>query len=328
MKRLFSQAVCIIALPLFFSASPVQAGLLDASGPDPVVLKADSKPEEAFRLLIDDGAALRHVSKPYTGSSKTVAIGTVRLNFVTDASDTARTKEFMGKATVSQSAQMKLLGVTPETMQAITNDFYAALRQKLKEQGYEVVEQNQLLENADFKAAVAETKPIDTSLTGSVTSVYATGTGAIGGFGMRNFAYYLKMPVVIADITLNFAAFDKETERWGAGDTIKASITSKAVSTIAGRMRLMTEDGGGAIYEFVRPLILPGQIAAKVEEIKPSAAETTAVVALKVFAALAGSQESSGTVNYQVTVVKNYREVMKKDMGLLAGVVANVLQKR
>ncbi len=317
----FSTALLLVA-----SAFPVYAALFEPAPPQPVQLTVVSKPDEAFQLLVDDGNMFRHITKQYAGKSSAVAIGTVRLNFVTDAATTATAKAFMGKATVSQSAQMKLVGVTPETMQAIANDFHAALRKKLAEQGYEVVPQMKLLEIPEYKAAVAETKPVDNSFTGSVISVYAESTGNIRSFGMRNFSYYQKMPVVIADITLNFAVFDKATDRWASGNTIKASVTAKAVSTCSGSMSLMTEDGGGGRFDFVRPLILPGQIAASVDPIAKSGGEVAGAVVIGILGALTNS--SSATASYQVAALPNYREVMISDMGLLAGVVANVLKKR
>ena len=319
----------LVAGILVCSALHAHAGLFDSpgSGPQPVVLKEDSVPAEVFRQMIDDGALLRHVSKTYSGAAKQIAIGTVRLNFITDTGDTATAKQFMGKATVSQSVNLKLQGVEQETMVALTNGFHQALRARLAAQGYEVVAQEKLLDNPDYRQAVAETKALAAS--GSVTSVYAQGTAAIGGFTMRNFAYYLKMPVVIADLTLNFAAFDKETDRWAAGGyQISASVKPRIVSSVSGQMRLMTEDGGGAIFDIVRPLALPGAIAERVEPIAMSSAEAAGSAALKVLGAVLGSSESLATNNYLVVAAKNYREVMAGDLARLAAVTASVVDKR
>lgn len=310
------------------TACPAQAGLFDKGPPEPVLLTAETDPAQAFNLLIDDGAALRHVSKPYGGASKTVALGTVRVNFVTDASDTATVKEFMGKSTASFTAGMKLKGVGVDAMQAVANAFADDLRAALAARGYEVVPQAKLLENADYRAAVEGTKTVSTSMTGAVTSVYANGTGNLGGFGMRNFAYYQKMPVVIADITLNFAAFDKTTSRWGLDDqgqrAVSAGVKASVVSSIAGSMRTMTEDGGGALYEFVRPLNLPSSIAESVER----KAKSTGSVVAGLFAAVLNPTNASDSASYDVTAVPDYAQVVSADLKLLAPVLANVLQKR
>lgn len=307
---------------------PARAGLFDKP-PEAVMLSAESRPDEAFRQLIDDGAALRHVAKVYSGPSPKAAIGMVRLNFITDAADTARTQEFMGKATVSASSQMKLVGVGPEQMQAVANAFHAALREKLAAQGYQVVEQVKLLEDADFKKAVAETKPVDTSLGGAVTTVYAAGTGNLMTFGMRNFAYNQKMPVVAANVTLNFAAFDKETSRWAEGGTaISAGITAKVVSAVSGYLRVMTEDGGGPQFDFVRPMVLPGVFAERVEKVQKSGGEVAGTVALRLLGGLLGSRDTGSAEAYQVFARSDYPEVLGGDLRLLAGVLAQSLKKR
>lgn len=313
---------------LVLATGPAQAGLFDKP-PEAVMLTAESKPAEAFKALIDDGAALRHISKPYAGPSAKAAIGMVRVNFITDASDTAATKEFMGKATVSASSQMKLVGVSPEQMQAVANAFHAALRERLAAQGYQVVEQSALLEDADFKKAVADTKPVDSSSGGKVTSVYAAGTGNLMTFGMRNFAYNQKMPVYVANVTLNFAAFDKETARWAeGGSAISASITSKVVSAVSGYVRVMTEDGGGPQFDFVRPMVLPGVFAERVEKVQKSDGEVAGTVALRVLGSLLGSRDSGSAEAYQVFARGDYPEVLGGDMKLLAGVLAQALNKR
>lgn len=319
----------LLAAWLATASLGAQAALFGASdaAPAPVVLKPDSVPADVFKHMIDDGAALRHVSKAYSGASKTVAIGTVRLNFVTDSSDTATTRQFMGKATVSQSVNLKLQGVDIDTMQALADGFHAALRRQLTAQGYEVVEQTKLLENADYQQAVAGTKGV--AVSGGVTSVYAQGTGAVAGFAMRNFAFNLKLPVVLADLTLNFAAFEKDTDRWAAGGyEISASVKSKMVSSVSGQMRLMTEDGGGANFDIVRPLALPGAIAERVEPIQKSGAEVAGTAALGVLSALMGSKAESASSSFLVVAAKDYREVMTADLARVAAVVASVLQKR
>lgn len=318
----------VAALAIVTSQPAVSAGLFGSS-PEPLVLKATSPAGETFQQMIDDGNPLRHVSKVYSGPSRTAAIGMVRINFVTDASDSARTKEFMGKATATASSNMKLVGVTPEIMQSITENFHAALRRSLTAQGYEVVAQDKLLENTDYKEAVAASKSPDVSIMGSVTSVYATGTGNIETFGMRNFAFNQKMPVVIADLTLNFAAFEKNTDRWSQGGySISAGIESRVASTLGGRMRIMTEDGGGQTFDIVRPLVLPGKIDSRVEQISASGAEKAGAIALGVVAALMGSKDASSTVNYNVFAANNYRETVSTDLERVAEVVASVLQKR
>lgn len=307
---------------------PASAGLFDKGPPEPILLSAQTDPAQAFKLLLDDGAALRHISKPYSGPSKTVAIGTVRLNFVTDASATATVKEFMGKNTATFTSSMKLLGVTPEMMKAVADRFAADLREALTARGYEVVPQAKLLENADYRSAIESTPPTSLSPMGAVTSVYATGTGDIGGFGMRNFAYYQKMPVVIANITLNFAAFDKKTNRWDLDDggqaAISAEVKARVVSTVAGSMRVMTEDGGGAIYEFVRPLNLPSGIAERIER----KAKSGGSIAAGLLAAVLTPGNASDSASYDVTAIQDYQQAASADLKLLAPVVANVLQSR
>lgn len=325
-RRRLSCAAMVLAGLLGGPAA--QAGLFDKDPPAPVVLKADSKADEAFRLLIDDGAALRHVSKAYAGPSSKVAIGMVKLNFVTDTADTARTQEFMGKATVSASAKMKLVGVTPEHMLAVANAYHAALRRHLAALGYEVVEQARLLEVEDFKKAVDDTKPVEQSSGGAVTTVYAAGTGNVMTFGMRNFAYNQKMPVVIANITINFAAFDKQTDRFAAGDKITASIESRAASTVGGFMRVMTEDGGGPQFDFVRALVLPGNFAEGIRKVEKSGGAVAAETGLRVLGALLGSRDSGSSETYEVLAAANYTTVLADDMNLLAGVTSHVLKKR
>lgn len=328
-KALMGGRAALVALVLAGAALSAQAALFGSSdaASATVTLKDDSVPIEVFQQMIDDGAVLRHVSKAYAGPSKTVAIGTVRLNFVTDSSETATTKQFMGKASVSQSVNMKLQGVEAETMQALANAFHDALRQQLAAQGYEVVEQTKLLEDADYKQAVADTKGVTVS--GNSTAVYAQGTGAIGGFAMRNFAFNQKMPVVLAELTLKFAAFEKETDRWaGGGQQISAEVKSKIVSSVSGQMRVMAEDGGGAIFPIVRPLALPGAIADRVDVVEKSNAEVAGTVALGVIGALLGSQAQTKSNSFVVVAAKDYREVMTADLTRVAAVVASVLQKR
>lgn len=323
-------AVAALALLFLVCLAPAaHAGLFDKGPPEPVVLKADSKPDEAFRLLIDDGAALRHISKVYAGPSTKVAIGMVKLNFVTDTSATAKAQELMGKATVSATSTMKLVGVKPEQMLAVAQATHAALRKQLAAQGYEVVDQAQLLALPDFKQAVDDTKPMDTSFSGAVTTVYAPGTGNLQTFGMRNFAYNQKMPVVLANITVNFAAFDTKTDRFAAGaSAISASVESRAATTIGGSMRVMTEDGGGPVFEFVRPLVLPGNFAAEVRKLGKSGGEVAANVAVGLLRALAGSRDASSDETYEVVAAPDYEAVMTADLKLLSGVLAQVLKKR
>lgn len=321
--KLFKSAP-VWVLCLLLSAQAV-AGLFDKDPPPAIRLDANTDRSEAFKQLIDDGAALRHISKPYSGSAKSVVIGQVKLTFITDSSSTAATKEFMGNRMVSASTSMKLLGVSQEDMRAVTDNFYSSLKTALLARGYEVIDQEKLLENADFKRAAADTKMLDTSFSGAATTLYATGTAAIDGFGMRNFSYNLKLPVLKAHIVLHFASFEKDTQRFGLGADLAAtaSVKSAVKSAVSGSVSVMTEDGGGQIFEFVRPLDLPSNIAGSVAD----KGATTGQMAANVFGALLGGNSSSDN-NVEVTAVKNYREVVSGDLNMLAEVLANSFAKK
>ena len=146
---------------------------------------------------------------------------------------------------------------------------------------------------------------------------------------LRNFAYNQKMPVVVANVTLNFAAFDKESSRWAdGGSAISAGITSKVVSAVSGYVRVMTEDGGGSQFDFVRPLVLPGVFAERVEKVQKSGGEVAGTVALRVLGSLLGSRDAGSAESYQVFARADYPEVLGADMKLLAGVLAQALNKR
>jgi hypothetical protein len=311
--------------------------------PKPVALEASTNRAEALNKLIDTGNALSHKPKFYSGASKSVAIGGITFEFITDTGASAgRTSTNGAKASVT--VNYKLLGVSPETMQTIADSFATDLRKAITDQGYTVMEQDKLLANADFAALVAEasvpqekTSVMDSK--GGFTffggkdgyvKVVSKGTGDISGLasGIKYMSLSKALggiPVVTAKIVLNFAKFEDTSSIFERlGDSVTTRMQSGVLLTVApsSHISIMQETDAGAI-SLARSAVLPSQIAAKVVDLGVSKGEVAGAILVGL---LGGGAKS--TSNYEVTAVDNYREVVSADLKILAEVMATGLKKQ
>lgn len=300
--------------------------------PKPVVLEASTSRAEAFKQLIDDGAAFRHVPKIYSGSVKPIAIGNVTLEFVTNTEASSKVyQSASGVGTVQTAVNYKLLGVSPETMQSIADGFAQELRKAITAQGYTVLEQEQLLKDAAFAASVAEAAATEPQArTAFLTKngyVKVTAKGTADTSGMSGAFKEIALskafdhaPVVKANLVLNFAQLQDVSS---ATTGHKVEVAHRVQLSISGGNFALMQETGSATFPFLRTVVLPSQIASKVTKLET----TTGEKATTVFVMLLGGKIAS-TNNYEVTAVDNYAEVVSADLKVLAEVMAQGLKKQ
>jgi hypothetical protein len=314
-----------LALCLLCSAQAMGA-LFGKEPPKPLVLQAATNREEAFMQLVDDGAALRRAPKPYAGPVKPVAISSVALEFITDTGAASNRGDLRTGEKLTQTVNYKLAGVTPETMQGIADDFAAHFRKALTDQGYTVLEQEKLLADPSFKAAVAEAEAPQTKSNflrknGSVMVVsrgMADTSGLLAGMKDVSLSKALGDTLVVSvHILVNFAQFED------TGVYREASVTHRVQLSIATQSKMSVVTETGLIpYPFLRTTVLPSQISANVASVAASGGQSAAGL----LGALAG--RSTRISNFEVTAVDNYREVASADLRMVAEVLAHALKKQ
>ncbi len=308
-------------------STQAMGALFGKEPPRPLVLTPATSRSEAFARIVDDGAALRHVPKPYAGPAKPVAIGGLVFDFITDTGAASNRGDLLTGEKLTQTVNYKLVGVTPEIMQAIADDFAVHFRKALTDQGYTVLEQEKLLTDPAYKASVAEAEAPQArsnflSKNGSIT-VVSKGTAdssSILGGGFKDVALskaFGDAIVVSAHILVNFAQFED------SGVYREASVTHRVQLSVIPQSKFsVTTETGLVPYPFLRTTVLPSQIAAKVT----SSAVSGGQMATAILGAFAG--RSTRMSNYEVTAVDNYRNVAAADLKMLAEVLANGLTKR
>ncbi len=291
--------------------------------PKPIALEASSNRADAFAQAVNDSNALRPTSKPFSGPASPVALSSVKLSFVVDTS--ASSTSGSGSSTVD--VNYKLLGVSPETMQAIGDDFANNLRIALKEQGYPVLSTEKLLTNDVFRAAVADAPTAKTGAAGLLGigngSVSVIGKGTADIYTMTGYNKEIGLAkdfgaiLVKANITLNFVSLEN------TGGFSQAEVTHGVRLSVAPKSTIdIRTESDAKTYEFMRAVQLPSKISASVVKANRSVGQT----ALLVFNAVNGS--AGNISNYEVTAVDNYREVVSGDLKMLAELVAQALKKQ
>lgn len=315
-STLAALSICLLV------STPVMAGLFSKE-PQPILLEAKTDRAEALKQLVDDDSVLKDLSKAEPLAAKKVALGKVHITILTETSGGA------AKTSGSQSARTwmhyKLLGVTPETVQAITDKFYVDLKNALTKQGYEVLSPEKLLIDADFKEAVEATKSpeVDSNYIAASAKKTAIPTGIMQIKQFTDLSKTLgNIPVIDVDISLNFVEFKAEGK--SSGDKIEASLEANTRLSINSGHINVYFDSLDSINKmpFKQIVILPGQIVERVVDKGSSLGDK----ALTAFFALGKSSYSGNTL--EVTVVKNYAEIVSGNLQPFAEVVSSVLKKQ
>ena len=322
-KNFLLRAVLAMALSPLVTQS--HAGIFDKA-PQPIMLEAATDRAEAFKtLFLNENLMARDQNKPYDGPTRPLAMASVKLTFITDTSASSTS----GNQGATVDVNYKLVGLTPETMQAVADDFATNFATALADRGYTVIEQDKVLANDDFRKLVAETGGLKES-SGLVkaiatnSGVTVLGKGTADTFTMTGYskgadlAKALGGTTIHANLIIGFAKLANSGSFKSAEveHGVKLSVSPKSMFMVMG------DDGSIKQFQFRQEIVLPSQIGAKVVDVGRSGGQT----ALLIFNALAGG--SSGSIkNFQVTPVDNYRELVSADLKMAAEVLAQGLKK-
>ena len=305
--------------------SQSHAGLFDKA-PKPIILEATTDRAEAFTtLFLNENLMARDQNKPYEGAVRPLAMATVMLKFITDTSASSTS----GNRGATVDVNYKLLGLTPETMQAVADDFATNFAAALVSRGYAVIEQDKVLANDEFRKLVDETAGSKESgamvkalATNSGTTILSKGTADT--FTMTGYskgaalAKALGATTIHANLIIGFAQLANSGSYRSAevAHGVKLSLSPQSMFMVMG------DDGSIKQFQFRQEVVLPSQIGAKVADVGRTGGQT----ALLLFNALAGG--SSGAIrNFEVTAVDNYRELVSADLKMVAEVLAQGLKK-
>ena len=317
-KRLLLAACMLLAMQS-------HAGLFDKA-PQPIILEAATDREEAFKtLFLNENLMARDQNKPYEGPTRPLAMASLKLQFITDTSASSTS----GNKGATVDVNYKLVGLTPETMQAVADDFAASFAAALAARGHPVLEQDKVLAIDDFRKLVVETSGPQESgglvkalASNSGVTVFSKGTAdtfTMSGYGKgADLAKALGATTVHANLIIGFAKLANSGSFRSAevDHGVKLSLSPRSMFMVMG------DDGSIKQFQFRQEIVLPSQIGAKVEDVGRSGGQT----ALLIFNALAGG--SAGSIkNYQVTPVANYRELVSADLKMVAEVLAQGLKK-
>jgi hypothetical protein len=317
-------------------ALPASAGIFDKA-PQPVVLDAQGNRAEEFKQLVGESGAFEKTAKLAPADATPVAIGKIRIQFATQTS-AANTKTSTTSSNWSSAyVDYKLLGIQPDAVQNLTDNFYADLAKLLSGRGFAVLPQDQLMANAEFASAVAQSKsPVSSEALRSkdaAVTAFAKQTAQFSGMFDGRLGYValskaLKNPLVLElDFNVDIADFKKGG--YGGGGTIlsSASIESKPILFVkSGFVRVYLgvdgmEGSRSVDFPFKEAAILSCEPFAKVEKKATTGTDT----ALMVLSALAGN--ASRTSSYEITPVENFTEVAGKCLHPFAEVITSVLPR-
>lgn len=307
-------------------STQAHCGIFDKA-PQPIVLEATTDRASAFStLFLNENMMARDQNKPYEGPVRPLAMATVMVKFITDTSASSTS----GNKGATVDVNYKLLGLTPEVMQAVADDFSANFATALAAQGYAVLGQDKVLGQEEFRTLVAETAAphesrgvVKALAKNSGTTVLAKGTADT--FTMTGYskgaalAKSLGATTIHASLVIGFAKLANSGSFRSAevDHGVKLSVLPQSVFMVMG------DDGSSKRFEFRQEIVLPSQIGAKVVDAGRSGGQT----ALLIFNALAGG--SSGSIkNYEVTVVDNYRDLVSADLKMVSEVLAQGLKKQ
>ncbi|MDD4964340.1 MAG: hypothetical protein PHI11_10540 [Gallionella sp.] len=344
MERASVKTLLILSM---FLSTPAMAGLFnrEPEPPKPVLLEAKTERAALLKQVVDNDSALDKVIQDQSGTGKQVALGKVHVTVLTDtsggASHSGGLASFGNRTTVGVEANYKLLGVTPEDVQAIADKFYADLKAAFTSQGYEVLAPEKLLADANFKEVVATTKSPEVSGDYIAAAAKQTGlpTGILQNVKFTDLSETLgNVPVIDVDLSLDFAEFQgsgQTNHSLFGGSTVEANLAHSArLSIKEGHINVFfsaghnegIQLGNGTIrinmIPFKHVINLPGDIAAGVEEKGSSATD----IAWSAIAVLGGNLHKGS--RYEVTAVKNYKEVVATNLQPFAEVIAAVLKKQ
>jgi hypothetical protein len=303
--------------------------------PKPVTLVPATDRAQAFNELITTGQVLQHVPKIYSGTNKEVAIASLVLEFVTDTAGSSSRGNVMDDRTSTTQMNYKLLGVSPQVMQAIADEFYDHVKQAIMAQGYTVVDQDKLLAIPKFAELVKDTGTVQTGggllskdeFSKATSKGTADLTGVSGGFkkvGLMQ-SLGLEAPLLLsANIIINFAQFkDIGSSVWTAADQTRSGVQGAVqLAVTKGSGFDFSNAAGSNGFAMVRTTILPSQIAAKVDKVSLSGGQIAAM-ALSML-----TKSSVSNNNYEVTAVDNYKELASADLKMFAEVMAQGLKKQ
>jgi hypothetical protein len=315
---------------------PASAGIFDKA-PQPVVLNAQGNRAEEFKQLVGESGAFDKIAKLGAADATPVAIGKIRIKFATQTS-AANTKTSTTSSNWSSAyVDYKLLGVQPDAVQNMADNFYADLSKLLAGRGFTVLPQDQLMTNAEFASAVAQTKSPETSEAlrskDAAVTAFAKQTAQFSGMFDGRLGYValskaLKNPLVLElDFTVDIADFKKGGHSGGGTILSSASIESKPILFVkSGFVRVYLgvdgmEGSRSVDFPFKEAAILNCEPFAKVEK----KAATGTDNALMVLGALVGNASRSSS--YEITPVENFTEVAGKCLQPFAEVVTNVLPR-
>jgi hypothetical protein len=324
-------ACFVFAFLISTYAVPTYAGLFDKK-PKPVVLEAQGNRGEELKQLVQDESALDKAAKLTVSGPVKVAIAKIRLNFATQSSASSTEKRSYGSS--SDYVDYSLVGVKPEDVQKMADNFYADWVTLLTSKGYVVQPQEYLMSDPKFADAVAKTKSPDDSeglvkKEKSVTA-YAKQTAQFSGMGNGGIDYNAlsraKSEAIILelDLDVDFVAITKASD---SGVWLQAKqIDAKPLLHVKkGFVRVHLNGQQGVHFSFLEKAILPGDVFSKVEKKEKTGAETAVSGALAVVGALMGTggHESS----YVVTPVENFPEAVAKSMQPFEEVLIYALPK-
>jgi hypothetical protein len=316
---------CLILVGCMLQTMPSYAGLFDKA-PQPIILEATTDREEAFKtLFLNENFMARDQNKPYDGPAQPLAMTSVKLQFITDTSASSSS----GDKGATVDVNYKLIGLTPEIMQAVADDFAASFASALASRGYALLEQDKVLANDDFRKLVEETagpkesnglvKALATNSGVTVLSKGTADTFTMTGYGKgADLAKALGATTVHASLIIGFAKLANSGSYRSAEveHGVKLSLSPKSMFMVMG------DNGAMKQFQFRQEIVLSSQIGAKVKDVGRTGGQT----ALLIFSALAGG--GSGSIkNFEVTPVENYRELVSADLKMVAEVLAQGLKK-
>ena len=324
-RKSHSLPKCLLLSTCLLLTAASHAGIFDKA-PQPIMLEAATDRAEAFKtLFLNENLMARDQNKPYDGPVRPLAMATVMLKFITDTSASSTS----GSKGATVDVNYKLLGLTPETMQAVADDFATNFANALAAQGYSVIAQDRVLANDEFRKLVEETagpkesggmvkalaKNSGTTILSKGTADTFTMTGYSKGAAL---AKALGATTIHANLIIGFAKLANSGSYSSAevAHGVKLSLSPQSMFMVMG------DDGSIKQFQFRQEIVLPSQIGAKVVDVGRTGGQT----ALLIFNALAGG--GSGAIsNFEVTPVENYRELVSADLKMVAEVLAQGLKK-
>lgn len=332
-------ALCLAAL---LAAGPAwSGGLFDkiTGGDKPKTLVLEDGSDLPAQLVeaLNDGNPFARVSIAEQ-KLRRVAISGFQIKFLTNTAQSSVRKN-LGGGDSRAAVAYRLEGVTPEQMQALTDQARQALEQQLQARGYELVSAEELLADPDFArlaSEAAQARVSDPNLLSTAGLVTVNAKGAADLFGVMGMTRVMGLSerlnalMLNVKLVLNFASL----EEMGWLDRAKAGADSGVSHQV--RLSIDTRQNGSGEesglwivssrglqnpYPLRRKVYLPSAFAKEVRKLESSKTEA----ALGFLASLAGG--GSVSASYLVVAADDYAERVAHDLGLVDRLLAEALPK-